>query len=298
MKITVNDDFDLYKIAYSGQTFRARQLNTNTYRFITGNHAVTISAENLGDKTNLMVSCPEKEWDVVWHDYFDLDTCYRDIRHSIPPADKFLQNCAELGKGIRILRQNKFETLISFIISQRKSIPAIKKSVEGLCTRFGESTPTDYSKFSADYSTASSDCNKLYFFPNAEQLANASESELIKCGLGYRLPYIVKACERICSGEINLDELDELSDDELIDTLKSFYGVGDKVANCVALFSYHRTGLAPVDTWIKKIIETKYNGINPFLRRENKSGKTIPSSPNAGIMQQYMFYAAQHLKSL
>ena len=170
----------------------------------------------------------------------------------------YLREAARGGAGIRILRQDKFEMLISFIISQRKSIPAIRTSVEKLVSLYGHDG----------------------FFPNAADMTGATEEELSSCSLGYRLPYIRAAIERIAHKEVDLDELDSLPDEELFEQLKMFHGVGDKVANCVELFAYHRTGRAPVDTWIAKVINEQYNGENPFGRYGNV----------AGIMQQYMFY--------
>ncbi len=221
---------------------------------MTGEHTVDITDE--GGQLN--VSCSEKEWKDVWHAYFDLDTNYRKIRMSIPKDDKFLMAAAKSGAGIRILKQDKFEMLISFIISQRKSIPAIRTSIEKLVGLYGHDG----------------------FFPKPEDMLCATENELASCGLGYRVPYIRKAIERVALHETDLDMLDELPDEELFEELKSFAGVGDKVANCVALFAYHRCGRAPVDTWIARVIAEHYDGINPFPRY----GKY------AGIMQQYMFY--------
>jgi len=263
MQITISDDFDLYKITYSGQCFRPKQLSDNSYKFITQNSELIIT--ELGDN-EYDITCDLNTWNTVWRDYFDLDLCYKDIRESIPDSDTYLKNAAAIGKGIRILKQDKFEMLISFIISQRKSIPAIKSSVEKLCSLYG----------------------KDGFFPTPKALMSASSSELSSCGLGYRVPYIEAAARKVALGEIDLEALDCLSDEELFDALKSFYGVGDKVANCVALFAYHRINRAPIDTWINKVIDSEYNGINPF-----------PSyTGNAGIMQQYMFYAAQHMRNL
>lgn len=264
MKIYIEDDFDLYKIAYSGQCFRVRELDKNTYRFITGNNTVEITKPSSESSREFEVSCSRRQWDEVWHDYFDLDTDYSAIRAGISPADKYLKNAADIGAGIRILKQDKFETLISFIISQRKSIPAIKTSVERLCSLYGSNG----------------------FFPNSGSLANAPSSELSSCGLGYRVPYVQNAASCVADGDIDLESIQSCSDEELCNLLKTLNGVGDKVANCVALFAYHRVGRAPIDTWINKIINSEYNGINPF-----------PSyGKYAGIMQQYMFYAAQHMK--
>lgn len=263
MIITIKDDFDLYKIAYSGQCFRVKQLDEDKYYFVTGNNNLTI--ESIGN-SQYELSCTEEEWNKIWYDYFDLATDYKTIRESIPDSDLYMKRAADIGAGIRILRQDKFEMLISFIISQRKSIPAIKTSVERICALYGHDG----------------------FFPTARDMLNAGEEELASCGLGYRVSYIRDAVSAVALADVDLEKLDELPDEELFEELKKFNGVGDKVANCVALFAYHRIGRAPVDTWINKVINTEYNGINPFPQY----GK------NAGIMQQYMFYAAQHLREL
>ena len=268
--ITIDDDFDLDKMIDSGQCFRPRRLEEGVYRFVTGEHMVDITDETLlhsgtGKKdpdapTRLSVSCTKKEWDRIWHPYFDLDTNYRKIRNSISGDDMYLQDAAKRGAGIRILRQDRFEMLISFIISQRKSIPAIRTSVERLVALYGHNG----------------------FFPKPSDMLKATDEELASCGLSYRVPYIRKAVERVAYKDVDLEELDRLSDEELFTELKSFAGVGDKVANCVALFAYHRTGRAPVDTWIARVINEQYGGVDPFPRYGDV----------AGIMQQYMFYVA------
>ncbi len=256
MKITVDDDFDLDKIIGSGQCFRPKKISDKTYRFATCDHAVEITDEG----SYLSVSCPKKEWDTIWHTYFDLDTDYRKIRESIPKGDSYLRKAAGYGAGIRILRQDKFEMLISFIISQRKSIPAIRTSVERIVDLYGHDG----------------------FFPKPSDMLRATDEELASCGLGYRVPYIRKAVERVARKDVDLEALDELPDEELFEELKSFAGVGDKVANCVALFAYHRCGRAPVDTWISRVINEHYHGVNPFPCY----------GEYAGIMQQYMFYSS------
>jgi len=280
--VTINDDFNLYKIAYSGQCFRVYADEDDTYHFITGNHLLRIKQESREpgqDGTAFNVSCSPEEWSLVWENYFDLSTRYSDIRKKIHSDDKFLNNAAEIGKGIRILKQDYFEMLISFIISQRKSIPAIKSSVEKLCRLYG--TPlTEYDE--------KDDTTVRYSFPTPDKLSQATDTELAGCGLGYRVPYIKAAAERVNTGALNLDKLSELSDEALMETLKSLYGVGEKVANCVALFGYHRVGRAPIDTWINKVIDSEYGGNDPFGQYPD----------TAGIMQQYMFYASQHTKIL
>jgi N-glycosylase/DNA lyase len=113
-------------------------------------------------------------------------------------------------------------------------------------------------------------------------LANAKE--LDTCGLGYRLPYVLGAAKDVASGLLDLKELYSYDDEELFNELKKVKGVGDKVANCICLFAYHRIARAPKDVWINRVIEEEYSGIDPFPKYDKY----------AGIMQQYMFYAAKN----
>lgn len=166
------------------------------------------------------------------------------------------------------------KTLISFIISQRKSIPAIKKSIEALAKLQGEALHTAY--------------EDVYTFPTALALSEAEDSALSDCGLGYRIPYIKQTASAVHHGHTLLKDWDSLDDMSLLSMLKTFHGVGDKVANCVMLFAYGRTASVPIDTWIHKIIAEKYEGQNPFPAYD----------ANAGIMQQYAFYYIQKNKSL
>ena len=268
MLVQVLDDFDVNKIVESGQCFRCAKIN-GWYRFITGSKILYIKpvSENLFD-----ISCSEKDWNDVWKPYFDFQRNYSTIRQSIS-NDEFLLAAAASGRGIRILKQDPWEVLISFIISQRKSIPAIKQSVETISNFYGKPLQTN--------------CEIVFSFPTPEELLVASDASLCQCGLGYRIPYIQDAARKVCDGKIDLVGLSEKNDLLMQNELKQIKGVGNKVANCVMLFAYGRTSSVPVDTWIKRIIEDKYMGINPFASYGN----------NAGIMQQYAFYYAQHHKA-
>lgn len=261
MKITVNDYFDLDKIKESGQTFRARKLDDNMYRFISLNHVLYISkvCDNSYD-----VSCSKDEWTSYWYNFFDLDRCYKDII----TEDEFARKCFNCSKGIRILRQEPFEMLISFIISQRKSIPAIRSSIEEICMRFGDKIKTDTGE-------------KVYLFPTPAQLVSDTKHKLGECKLGYRLPYVQDAVNTVYNSTF-LEDGFSMNNEQLLEHLMSVKGVGIKVANCIALFAYNRVDLAPVDTWINKIINTKYKGKSPFDKYKDVSG----------IIQQYFFYYA------
>lgn len=266
MKIQIEDSFDLQKIIDSGQCFRPFKLNDRTYRFIYQDSILDISP--LTDN-EYEISCSKDEWENIWSDYFDLDTCYNDILLSVPVNDTYMKRSADTAQGIRILKQDKWEMLISFIISQRKSIPAIRSAVEKICRLYGKCI-----SFRGD---------NIYTFPTASEMKNATFEELSACGLGYRTGYILSAIEEANSGVLNLDKLSSLNNDDLDEALKSIKGVGNKVSNCVMLFAYHRVDRVPIDTWILKVINNEYNGSNPFPGY----GKY------AGIMQQYIFYSAR-----
>ena len=271
MIVQITDDFDLNKIAESGQCFRVKRFESGMFRFIMQNRVLYISKAADGEYS---VSCSSEEWRSVWTSYFDLDRCYQELRKAIPKTDPFLRKADGEGAGIRLLSQDHWETLISFIISQRKSIPAIKSSVEAICAMFGRAISTPY--------------EVVYTFPTAEELltAGVTKDDLLGCKVGYRANYILDAISQVAHGTLSLDDLEMCTDEALIRNLSGIHGVGKKVANCVCLFSYNRTASAPVDTWIQKVIDKYYEGIDPLCT----------NGECAGIMQQYIFYYAQKHK--
>ncbi len=252
-------NFNLYQISDSGQCFRMTMADEAHARVVAFGRVLDIT-DNSG---SFEFSCTEEEYREIWSDYFDLNEDYEGFIASIDPKDVFLTKAAGYGSGIRILRQEPFETLVSFIISQRKNIPAIQSSVEKLCRLCGDKIEDD-----------------IYAFPKAEAIEALSESELSGCSLGYRAPYVREAARRVACHETDLVSLHGLNDDELKESLMSFYGVGEKVANCVMLFAYHRIGAFPVDVWIKRIEDEYYNGSFPIEKYQGF----------AGVLQQYMFF--------
>ncbi|HKM35940.1 MAG TPA: DNA glycosylase [Lachnospiraceae bacterium] len=271
MQVSINDDFDLKKVALSGQCFRVREFENGMFRFISTDKILYIRKT---ESHFYEVSCDSYTWKTFWTNYFDLDRCYSNIRSSIPTSDPYMITSASEGNGIRILRQDPWEMLITFIISQRKTIPAIKQSVELLASKYGTPITTEY--------------ETIHSFPDCDALAFATDADLNECKLGYRTSYVKDAISLVYSNKINLSDLCSLSDFSLFEMLKIIKGVGDKVSNCVCLFAYGRTALAPIDVWIKRTIDNQYNGISPFPQY----------GENAGIMQQYIFYYNQIHKKM
>ncbi|MCI8312936.1 MAG: DNA-3-methyladenine glycosylase 2 family protein [Lachnospiraceae bacterium] len=267
MQIEIQDDFDLKKISISGQCFRVKCFEGERYRFISGDKVIYI--QQVKPQT-FSVSATMEEWEEIWRPYFDLDRCYCDIFNKECKKHPFVHKAMLYGQGLRILRQEPWEMLITFILSQRKNIPAISKSVEMLSSRYGHRIETEY--------------ETLYSFPSPQELSRASVEELKECSLGYRAQYVFDAIWQVLTGKLDLDVLFTYEDERLLEELQKMHGIGKKVANCIALFAYGRMACVPIDVWISRAIEEDCKGESPFpLFKEN-----------AGIIQQYVFYYERH----
>jgi len=263
----INKDLNLRKIAQSGQCFRMNETAEGRFQLIARDRLLYLTALEDG----AVFECTENEYESFWKDYFDLSADYAAYRASVDPSDAFLTEAAEEGRGIRILRQDPWEMLITFIISQRKNIPAIKACTEALCGRWGDEIED----------------TGLHAFPVPEAIAGASDDDLKHCSLGYRVPYVRDAARMVSEGRIDLEAIAKLDDEELLEALMKVPGVGPKVGNCVSLFSYHRIAAFPIDVWIGRMVDEHYGGRFPVERYEGF----------AGIMQQYIFYHALQTKN-
>ena len=260
-----NPDFDLKKIAESGQCFRLNPNREGDYTLVALGRVLRLRETADGCE----LDCSSADFDALWRGYFDLERDYAAIRASVDPDDAFLNRACDFGRGIRMLRQEPWEMLISFILSQQKNIPAIKRCVEVLCSRYGE--PIENAG------------DSLFSFPSAGRLAALDERCLLDCSLGYRAKYVSAAARLVASGALNLTKIATLPDDALMEALLAVPGVGEKVANCVLLFGYHRLGRFPRDVWINRVIENEYGGLFPLARYPD----------TAGALQQYIFYYAR-----
>ena len=272
--VTVKIPFlDLLKVADSGQAFRIKVIDDTHVELVAYGRYLQIARTA---KDTFAFSCTEKEFDDIWKPYLDLGRDYGKIVKSIDKNDEYLMAAAKFGEGIRILKQDIFETTISYIISQRRSIPSITTSVERISKLCGKNIKAP--KLDTPFVTPLE--KEYYAFPTPEELNALPFADLENTGVGYRAPYIARAAEEFCSGKLDPDALSSLSDDCLYKALTAMYGVGTKVANCVMLFAFARTGRFPVDVWIQRIEDRYYNG----------RFDCTPYPDTAGIMQQFMFY--------
>ncbi len=257
--------FDPYKIMESGQCFRMIALSPDTYEVIAQGKRLCIN--DLGNR-RYRFDCSAVALAARWRVYFDLDRDYAALLDAAPKADAFLLRALADGYGLRILRQDPWETLCGFILSQRKHLKAIRASMEALCNPYGAPLAGTARKA----------------FPTPERLAALCETDLRACGLGYRAPYVLDAARKVASGALDLAALAALPDDALLNRLMGVNGVGIKVAECVALFAYARLARAPVDVWIQRVIDQVYGGVSPFAGY----------GAYAGVYQQYMFMSMRN----
>lgn len=271
MFIEIKDDFDLEKIAESGQCFRVRKTKGDTWRFVTGEHVLYILKVS---NQKFDVSCSEREWERIWSPYFDLGRSYAQVFAENYGKHPFVDEAMRAGRGLRILRQDAWETLVTFLISQRKNIPSITRCVELLSSRYGHPIGIGMEKVSS--------------FPTPAEFSEVTEKELAQCGLGYRTGYVLDAVYQVLNGFLSLDSLAECTDEQLLERLQGIRGVGKKVASCVALFAYGRTACVPVDVWISRAIEEDCEGTSPFALYGD----------HAGLIQQYVYYYEKHRGSV
>ncbi len=255
--------FDLRLTAESGQCFRMLPEGENRWGVIASGQKLTIA--DLGEGV-FDFSCSQVAFDALWRGYFDLERDYEGICALVTPEDGYLHEAVSFAKGLRILKQEPFETLISFIISQRKTVGAIRHCVKMLCEAYGERIEEG-----------------AYAFPTPRALAEASMDGLLACALGYRARYIQATARMVLEGRPALRELDTLDDQELEAALLPLPGVGVKVASCVMLFAYQRLDAFPVDVWIQRVMASEFPGGFPFERFSGVSG----------IFQQHLFCYAR-----
>lgn len=245
-----------------GQCFRWN-LSDEVYTGISNSKVCRING-------NEIECLPEDE--EYWKNYFSLDTDYNKIQKSLLLMDNKLKPCIEFGSGIRILKQDIWETIISFIISANNNIPRIKKIIETLCTMFGEKL-----SFMGD---------TYYSFPSPEKISSLTRDDLSPLRAGYRDKYILDAAVKVASNEIDLTLLSSMSDKEAKNTLMKIKGVGGKVADCILLFALGRYAVFPTDVWIKRILSDVYQIENSEIPNfVNKKYGDL-----AGYAQQYLYY--------
>lgn len=257
------EHFSLYDTLECGQCFRW-EAQDGGYCGIAGRRVLRLK-ELSGGKI-WVNGMEEEEFRGIWARYFDLDRDYGAIRREFSALHPLLAEAQEEAGGIRILRQDSWEALCSFIISANNHIPRIKEIIRRLCREFGE-------KLEAD----------AYAFPSPAVLAGQTVETLAPIRCGFRAKYLLDAAQKVASGQLNLEEVAALPLPEARARLMSVYGVGEKVAECVLLFGMGRLEAFPMDVWMKRVMRTHFSGKGAEFFGEH-----------AGLANQYLFFYSRN----
>ena len=264
-------DFNTDHIFDCGQCFRWEREEDGSYTGIASGYIANVSYE---DGSVFVDGDGSRDF---WFDYLDLGRDYGKIKEKISESDETIREAIKYGYGIRLLKQDMWETLISFIISQNNNIPRIKGCIEKLCQMFGEAAGERNGKV-------------FYTFPERERLAQLTEEDLAPIKLGYRARYIIETAK----ADLNLEEAAKGTSKEVYEFLLSLTGVGPKVANCILLFGFARFDSFPIDVWVKRVMNMLYG----FEEKDVKGMKTFADNTYGdlgGFAQQYLFYYVRSL---
>lgn len=277
-------NLDISKIIASGQVFNYEILSETRALFKHLDYFVIVETKDFG----YCFYCEEKVFNDIWYYYFDLDRNYDAINKLLVENDNRLEPMITLFEGVRILHQDPFEVMITFILSQSKAIPQIRKLIQVISKQYGTYMGNVYS----DSLAGPID---LYRFPCAKQLEKVTEADFRELKCGYRAPYLVDAIQYALNN--SLEALHNKGNDYIWNELLSIKGIGNKVASCVMLFGFASMEMFPVDTWMRKIMKELY-----FANQDKISDIEIERfgrarfGEYAGIAQQYLFEFGRNKK--
>ena len=270
-------DFDPIHTFECGQCFRWHKEADGSYTGVVRGRVANVTY--LSGKLVLNNVFPD-EFEQIWFDYFDLGRDYAKVKKAVA-IDSIMQKAVEFGGGIRLLRQEPWEALISFILSSNNRIPRIMKIIEDISRLYGRELKYKGRKYHA--------------FPGEQDLAACSLEQIEACRAGYRCSYIQRTAASVATGEFDLQKLSELDTMQARHYLMKLHGVGSKVADCMLLYSGTKYDVFPTDVWVRRVMEELY------FKRETSFSEIQQFAAdhfgeNAGIAQQYLFYYARENK--
>lgn len=271
-------DFDPKHIFECGQCFRWHKQEDGSYTGVARGRVINVSRE---DNNVYIKNTNLEDFNNIWYDYFDLGTNYSDIKNTLKNMDEYLDKATDFGWGIRILQQDGWEMLISFIISSNNRIPMIQRAIENLSRNFG--------KYIGEY-----EGKEYYAFPTPQELNKATVEEIRACQTGFRDKYIKSTTESVINNNEDVLSYRKLDTDECLKELLKFNGVGPKVGDCIALFGMQKHDTFPVDVWVKRVMQEFYVEDDMSLPKIRKFA-IDKFGDLSGFAQQYLFYYAREL---
>ena len=270
--------FEPKHIFECGQCFRWEKEDDGSYTGIVKNNVINVKKVN---NEVIFYSIGADNLEELVKEYFDLERNYEDIKNTLSKVDIYLENSINYGNGIRILNQDLWETIISFIISANNNIPRIKGIINRLSYKYGNKIIWN---------------NKEYYtFPTVESLSKATVEELRKTGLGFRDIRVYETTQKILNKQVDLEELHKEKDTKKIrEILLTLSGVGPKVADCILLFStLKRFDVFPIDVWVRRVMNDLYIKNEDESKVDKKEIEKLAKEKYGnleGIAQQYLFY--------
>ena len=271
LKIKV-DCFNLKYTLECGQCFRWKN-NNDYYVGVIKDRVIKIRQ----DRDYIYVrSNEQKDLEKVVKEYFELEKDYSSIEKRIASLDDYVKKALKNTSGMRHLKQDFFETIISYIISANNNIPRISKSVNEISKRYGKKIEFDDEEY--------------YLFPTPEQLKDVTIDDYRACGVGFRDKYIYNTVKRINNKEIDLVKMQDMDTSSLRKELLSLMGIGPKVADCILLFSCGRQEVFPIDVWVERVMKKLYFNDENISKKEILKYASDNFGNDAGIVQQHLFY--------
>ena len=271
------DSFELKDIFECGQCFRWNENEDGSYTGVINKGVLNV--EKQGEKI-IFTGMLDGDIKEIVNSYFDLDRNYEEIKMQLSNIDKYLKKSVEYGKGIRILNQDLWETIISFIISANNNIPRIKGIIERISEKYGTEVKWKNKKY--------------YIFPTPEQLGKATVENLRSLGTGFRDVRIYETTQKVLNDEVNLDNIEKKGTIEAREELLTLSGVGPKVADCILLFStLKRFDVFPIDVWVRRVMNELYIKNKDESKVSKKEIMKIANGKFGdleGLAQQYLFY--------
>lgn len=269
IKIKIEKPFKLEDTITCGQIFRFSKMEDGSFDIILKDRVI-----NVYEKNNYLYVSSNNEDDLksVVMNYFDLDNDYSKINEYLLKQDKKLDDAINFSKGLMMIKQDPFETIMEYIISANNSVPSIASALNNIALKYGKKVIFNDKEY--------------YLFPQYKDLKDVKENDLRECKVGFRDKYLKAMIDKLNNNELDLDSFYNMDTKEALNKLMENIGIGPKVASCILLFAYQKYDVFPVDTWVKKVMKTKYNIEG---EKNIRAFASITYGKYSGIAIQYLF---------
>ncbi len=241
IKVKLKKPFKLYDTVMCGQIFRFFPLNDGSFDVILKDRVINIYQK---DNALYVSSNDETDLEKVVRNYFDLDNDYEKMDDFLIKNDVKLKDAINFSKGLTMIKQDPFETVMEYIISANNGVPQISAALNNIAEKYGKKVTFNNKEY--------------YLFPTFNDLKDLSESDYRACKVGFRDKYLKQMVDKLNNGDVNLDEFYTLDTTDSLNKLMENNGIGPKVASCILLFAYQKYDVFPIDTWVKKIMKNDY----------------------------------------